>query len=155
MKNESTAIKRQTIDRKDFIKQVGMSIGGIILLNCLQSCTETEIPDPVGPTTSTKLDITLDLTKSEYSKLANAGGFIVLTSQKVIVARTATGFLAVQSTCTHANNPLEYNGSLFTCDLHGSKFKETGEVSNGPATTALKKYNTSYLANNNTLRIFE
>ena len=41
--------------------------------------------------------------------------------------------------CTHADNPLSYTGSAFSCDVHGSKFDKEGIVLRGPAARPLKK----------------
>lgn len=151
-------VAENRIDRKDFMRQVGLSIGGIILMNCLQSCTETEIPDPVDPTNTGKLDITLDLNKTDYSGLKTKGGFAVINASKVIAARTLDdNFIAVQSDCTHQGTTINFRSSTsdFRCPNHGSTFSKTGAVTAGPATAALKKYNTSFDATANTLRIFE
>lgn len=151
-------VAENQIDRKEFMRKVGMSIGGIILLNCLQSCSDSEIPDPIGPTNTGKLDITLDLSKSDYSKLNSKGSYVVVTSSKVIVAHALDdSFIAVQSTCTHEGTTLQYqsNSNDFYCPNHGSTFSSTGAVTKSPATTALKKYNVSYDATANTLRVFE
>ncbi len=156
MNNEITA---GTIGRKDFMKQVGLGVGAIMLMNCLQSCADTEIPDPNpgGGTGTTGLDFTLKLNDMANQNLNSKGGFVVDKTNKVIVARTQDDtFLAVQSNCTHAGTELQYRSSQrdFYCNNHDSEFSETGAVQVGPATAALKKYNTSYDATANTLRIF-
>lgn len=152
-----TTIKSNTIDRKEFMKQVGMSIGGIVLLNCLQACSEAEIPDPNPNTNTGKLDFTISLSAMGNTNLNTLGGFVVSTANKTIIARTLDDkFIAVQSDCTHAGTTVEYrpNNKVFFCPNHQSNFKEDGSVVNGPATVALKRYNTSYDKNANTLRVF-
>jgi cytochrome b6-f complex iron-sulfur subunit len=148
-----------TIDRKDFMKQVGIGFGAIMLMNCLQSCSETEIPDP-NPVTSTGLDITIDLNTSTYSSLITKGNFAVITANKIIVARTndTNGtFIAVSSACTHEGRTIAYQSASnnFKCPLHGAEFAATGAVTKGPATVALKKYSTTFNETAKTLRIFE
>ena len=65
------------MERKEFMKQVGLSFGAIMLMNCLQSCSEGDIPDP-NPTggsggTSGGLDISLDLNTADYKALQTKG----------------------------------------------------------------------------------
>ena len=53
------------ISRSDFMKKAGLSIGGILLLNCLQACSDEAEVTPVSPTNpsagSSRLDFSLDL----------------------------------------------------------------------------------------------
>ncbi len=147
-----------TIDRKDFMKQVGLGFGAIMLMNCLQSCSETEIPDP-NPTTGTGVDVTIDLNNATYSKLTTKGSSVVISAQKIIVARVNDmngSFLAVSSSCTHEGTTIAYQSGSnnFRCPNHGAEFSSTGAVTKGPATSPLKKYSTTFNQTANTLRIF-
>jgi Rieske Fe-S protein len=45
--------------------------------------------------------------------------------------------------CTHADNPLSYRGTEFTCSLHGSRFDTGGRVTHGPAALPLQQLKTS------------
>lgn len=147
-----------TIDRKDFLKQVGVGFGAIVLMNCLQSCGETEIPDPNPGGNSGKVDFSVDISATANKALQTKGGFLVVSDQKVIIARTlADNWIAVSSVCTHESTTVKYisGSSIFQCPNHGSEFKENGAVSKGPAASALKKYNVTFTANTNTLRVFE
>lgn len=158
MKEQTITSPPKTMDRKEFMKHVGMSVGGILLLNCLQACTETEIPDPmIGG--GTGVDFTVDLNTAANSSLNNGGGAVVNAANKVIVARSLdkSTFFAVQSNCTHQGTTVQWQGNnnVFFCPNHGSSFQSTGAVVNGPATAALKRYKTSFDASANTIRIFE
>lgn len=156
---EKVTVKQpETIERSEFLKQVGIGFGAIMLMQCIQGCAESEIPDPNPTTGGTKLDITIDLSSAIYSALKNKGGFAVITANKIIAAQTLNGdFIAVSSACTHQGTTINYrsNTNDFLCPNHGSVFKSDGSVQTGPATTALKKYNTSADLSNNKLRIFE
>jgi cytochrome b6-f complex iron-sulfur subunit len=148
--------KENTMERKDFMKQVGLGFGAVLLMNCLQACGEGEIPDPMPGNGGDKLDFTLNLAADGNLALQTNGGFIV--SNKVIIARTLTGtFIAVDASCTHQQTIISYraNSNDFKCPNHGSEFKQDGTVQAGPATAALKKYKTSFDATALTLRIFE
>ncbi len=148
--------KENTMERKDFMKQVGLGFGAVLLMNCLQACGEAEIPDPMPGAGGDKLDFTLNLTTGSNSTLQTKGGFLV--SNNVIVARTLTDtFIAVDAACTHQQTIISYraNSNDFKCPNHGSEFGADGKATMGPATSALKKYKTSFDATANTLRIFE
>ncbi len=153
-----TSATPKTMDRKEFMKHVGMSVGGILLLNCLQACTETEIPDPMTGT-NTGIDFTLDLNVAANSSLNNGGGAVVNAANRVIVARSQdkSTFFAVQSNCTHQGTTVVFQGNnnVFFCPNHSSRFNIDGSVVNGPATSPLKRYKTSFDASANTIRIFE
>lgn len=149
-----------TIDRKEFMRQVGLSFGAIMLMNCLQSCGDGgEIPDP-NPTGNTgKLDFTININDAAYTSLKNKGNAVVVKAQNVIIARvndTNGSWIAVDSRCTHEQTTINYRSSSndFLCPNHGSTFSSTGAATKGPATAALTRYNTSFDATNNTLRVF-
>ncbi|MCP9753597.1 Rieske (2Fe-2S) protein [Lacihabitans sp. CCS-44] len=147
-----------TIDRKDFLKQVGMGFGAIMLMNCLQSCSETEIPDPDPIVNTDKLDFSIDITAAGNTALQTKGGFLVVGTKKVIIARTLSDtWIAVSSACTHEGTTINYRASSndFLCPNHLSTFSETGAVTKSPATSALKKYNATFSVNTNTVRVFE
>lgn len=154
---ESKTIETNTIDRKEFMKQVGIGFGAILLMNCLQSCGGVdEIPDP-NPTSTTKLDFTIDLKTGTYTNLKTKGAFAVVSAQSVIVAHTnADTWIAVDAKCTHEQAIINYRATTndFLCPLHSSEFTATGAVQKGPAAKALTRYNTSFDATNNTLRVF-
>ena len=49
--------------------------------------------------------------------------------------------------CIHADNQLTSTGNGFKCNLHGSEFNKEGQVIQGPAEHALKKYPTEIVSN--------
>ena len=132
------------MERKEFLKLLGMSAGSVLIASCIQSCKKP----------STKVDFTLDLTASANSALANNGGFVY--SNGIIIAITTGGnFIAVAEACTHAGVAVTYDSAndRFHCSAHGSNFTDSGTVINGPAASPLKQYQTSL--SGNSLRIFE
>jgi cytochrome b6-f complex iron-sulfur subunit len=69
-----------TIDRKEFMRQVGLSFGAIMLMNCLQSCSDGgEIPDPNPNTSTGKVDFTININDATYSALKTKGNFVVVS----------------------------------------------------------------------------
>lgn len=147
-----------TIDRKDFLKQVGVGFGAIMLMNCLQSCAEAEIPDPNPMNNTDKLDFSIVISATGNTALQTKGGFLVVSDKKVIIARTlADQWIAVSSACTHQGTTINYRANFndFWCPSHQSTFSATGAVTKDPATAPLKKYNVTFSANTNTIRVFE
>jgi nitrite reductase/ring-hydroxylating ferredoxin subunit len=70
------------------------------------------------------------------------GGGIVLTDQKVVVTQPTEGdFRAYTSVCTHQQLPVtSVEDGTIVCSNHGSEYDAaTGEVTLGPATSALAK----------------
>lgn len=70
------------------------------------------------------------------------GTVLVLPKQKVYVVRTAAGFYAVSSTCTHLGCMTRYvkAKSEFACPCHGSRFHLDGTVEAGPAPKPLPRF---------------
>ena len=135
------------MERKAFFSSLGFSAGMIFLAPVMTSCSKT-ITDATTTSGSTTnggaVDFTLDLTSPTYTSLNNNGGSVV--KDNIIIARTSGGaFVAVSSVCTHQQyNPIAFESaaSRFHCPNHGSNFGTDGSVINGPALSALKKYNT-------------
>jgi cytochrome b6-f complex iron-sulfur subunit len=133
--------------REEFLKQLSTAA----LLTCagcgLYACSSEDDPAPAN------VDLTLDLTSSQYSALNTVGGSI--TTNGIIVARlSAAEFVALSRACTHQGTPVNYRSSQndFYCSNHGSRFSTAGAVLEGPATRALTKYNTELTGNS--LRVF-
>jgi cytochrome b6-f complex iron-sulfur subunit len=132
--------------RSDFFSALGISAGTVIFAPFLASCSKSTnlTPDPqAGPGGSGVIDFTLDLTQPAHSALNSNGGSLLKSG--VIIARTTTGaFVAIASTCTHQGTTIDfdYANNRFHCSGHGSNFSTNGSVINGPATIALKMYNT-------------
>lgn len=146
------------MDRKEFLSLLGLTVGGGIAVSCLNSCAKEDGVNPGGNNNGnnggSKVDFTLDLNDAANAALKANGGFLV--KNRVIVARTQNGtYIAVAAACTHEGTTINYEGSSarFTCPNHGSAFSETGGVLNGPATGALKQYQTEL--SGNSLRVFE
>jgi cytochrome b6-f complex iron-sulfur subunit len=155
------------MERKDFIEQVGLSGAAILIFGCMQSCSKSDGPSTNtntgggtgtggggGNNTST-VDFTIDISKSPFDALKTNGGFYVDPTTKIIIVKTTSGeIIAVSSVCTHqqASIVFEANNNRFYCAAHGSVFATTGAVTTGPATSALKKYQTSLTGT--VLRVF-
>lgn len=141
------------MERKDFIEQVGLSGAAILIFGCMQSCSKSDGPSTntnngagSGGNNTSTVDFSIDISKSPYDALKNIGGFYVDTVTNIIIVKTtASEIIAVSAICTHQQSSITYqaNNNRLYCAAHGSIFTTTGAVTTGPATTALKKYQTS------------
>jgi cytochrome b6-f complex iron-sulfur subunit len=125
--------------RKEFISQVGVGAATLFIPACLSglAACQKSSNSAQGPTVDFNVSIA-------SGPLASNGGYIVQNG--VIVARTNSGaFIAVAAACTHQGSTVAYYSSSnnFICPSHGAQFDTSGNVTAGPAQTALKKYNTS------------
>jgi len=120
------------MDRKDFLVRLGAGIATLSVVGFIESCAKSDL----------KVDFTLDLTQPSYDALNTPGGSVVYNS--VIIARDLGGtFHAVSVVCTHAGCNVNYESTQneFYCPCHGSLFDSSGNVLQGPAVSALRKYN--------------
>jgi cytochrome b6-f complex iron-sulfur subunit len=129
------------------------ALGGV-LAAALESCGGGGGPtSPSGsasalPTVSGTLagsTITVPVTGTA---LATAGTLALVRTSAgdVLVARTgADSFVALSAGCTHqACEITGYAGQNFVCPCHGSRFDTSGRVVNGPATSALRQFQTQF-----------
>lgn len=143
--------------RNEFFSAFGISAGMLFMAPVLSSCSKSltdATSNPPGGGNNGAVDFTLDLSSPTYAALNSNGGSIV--KDNIIVARTSSGaFVALTSICSHQQfNPIAFESaaSRFHCPNHGSNFGLDGSVINGPATSALKTYNTQLTGTN--LRIY-
>lgn len=167
------------MERKEFLNLVGISVGAVILQNCMSGCSKASDPapavtTPTTPTTPTTgggtttvsglsgnnsiakgtIDFTLDITDKNFSDLATNGKALV--SGDIIVARTKTGdFIALAKACTHQGTTVDYvpDTNTFLCPNHGSQFNADGSVKKDPAAAPLKSYKTTFDSKTNILKI--
>jgi len=65
-----------------------------------------------------------------------------LTPNVFLVFRdSTTAFTVLTAVCTHEGCTVDsFNGQLYTCPCHGSKYTTGGGVANGPANRALQTF---------------
>ncbi|UOQ73875.1 QcrA and Rieske domain-containing protein [Hymenobacter cellulosilyticus] len=149
------------MERKEFIQLFGLGAAAVLATGCLGGCSGSKDDNPApapgqgGPTGSTGVDFTLDLTEPANAALNDPQkGYVYGANSAVIVARLTDGsYIAVQAPCTHEGTTLVFqaSSSMFRCPNHGSLFNPNGTVANGPAERALKKYTVTQTGN--TLRV--
>lgn len=142
------------MDRKEFFSKVGFGAAAALLPACIAgiatSCSSDNSTSPSPAPAPSGVDFILDVSTGS---LTTNGGFLV--TKGIVVARTNSGtYIAVSASCTHEGTNVNYNasGNNFICPNHGAQFSSTGTVTQGPANTNLKKYNTTLTGNS--LRVF-
>ncbi|MCI0692063.1 ubiquinol-cytochrome c reductase iron-sulfur subunit [candidate division KSB1 bacterium] len=94
---------------------------------------------------------TITLTIDANSPLAAVGSaaLVQASNSSFLVARTAPDtFTALTAICTHqACTITGYNNQIYTCPCHGSQFNTNGRVVRGPATNALRTFQTQFASN--------
>lgn len=146
------------MERKDFLAALGLGAGSLIVSSCLGACGKDDSAAPSTGTTpgggSTKIDFTLNV--STNADILAKGWTI---QNNIIIAKNGANFIALSGACTHQGASLTYNtaDNTFPCSLtgasHGSVFDANGSRTQGPASSALKKYMTSL--NGTNLRVYE
>ncbi len=134
--------------RKDFLEQVGGGAAGLFFVACAASCKKKSSSSSAAQGPS-NVNFTVDVSSGPLS--AN-GGYLVQAG--VIIGRNMSGgFVAIAAACTHQGSTLQYSGAAnkFSCPSHGAQFDTSGNVVQGPATVAEKKYNTSLSGTNLTV----
>jgi cytochrome b6-f complex iron-sulfur subunit len=149
--NEQT--RRQFCARTCQVASVA-ALGGAIAA-ALESCggggssptspggTASALPTVSGTLSGSTITVTVTGTA-----LATAGtlALVKTTGGDVLVARTgADTFVALSAGCTHAACEITgVAGQNFVCPCHGSQFDTSGRVVQGPASTALRQFQTQF-----------
>lgn len=130
-----------------------------LLIGITQSCKKNTNNVPYVP-----VDVYINISLPAYSNLNVIGGWAYVSggNKGLIVYRQAADvFMAYDRICTYnvsnscGSVDVDSSGSYAICSCDGSKYQlYDGQVVKGPATFALKQYQTSYNDMNNTLHIF-
>lgn len=152
-------------NRRSFLKKASMMIGAGIAIpvmgTVISSCEKNETFPPVPPST-----VTVDLSK--YPALASVDGAakVVITGKNggkplIIVKKSATEFVVMDSTCTHAGCEIDLpapGNDNMVCGCHSVDFnKLDGKVLKNPLSgwtpIALTKYSNTYNSAANSLSV--
>jgi cytochrome b6-f complex iron-sulfur subunit len=140
MNNDSS---QKPASRRQFLQGAG-AVGGALILG--RAATAQTAPAQTAPTQTTPAETIIEniLKLDEYPDLQKVGGYeiVVVNNEKVIVAHTASGFVACSAMCPHRDCEVEYRvaDKQFVCPCHNSRFDETGKVLRGPAKTNLRRF---------------
>jgi cytochrome b6-f complex iron-sulfur subunit len=143
------------MERKEFLHLFGVG-ATLLFAGCLGGCAVSQ--PQTGPTAAAAtpvedpiLNLTLDLTDPKQAALQDLRrGFVYLADGRVIVAKTMSDtYLAVSAVCPHAGETLRYlrRQDQFACPAHGSLFKSTGALVDGPSTHGVRPYQVTRVGN--------
>tara|TARA_A100001011_G_C13939985_1_gene686742 strand:- start:168 stop:608 length:441 start_codon:yes stop_codon:yes gene_type:complete len=144
-------IKREIINRRQFLTELGLGTGAIMATYCfggLTSCDEGS-DYKVG-----EVDFILNLDESPNEALKTVGGYV--RTNKVVIALISEGnFVAVTQICSHQgaeNVTFRSMNRDFYCTKHGAIFDLQGNGLNSNGSKGIMVYQTSLSGNR--LRIF-
>jgi cytochrome b6-f complex iron-sulfur subunit len=156
-KSKETLSGNLTESRRLFIEKAGAAaILGTFGLAFFTSCSPTEDSDPNGNSNNNNNNtnqsggitisgstIRIDLTVQ--TKLASAGGWLLIKDAQTLVANINGAYVALTSVCTHSgcSDSWSFGNSRFTCTCHNSVFDSAGKVLQGPAGAPLQVYSAS------------
>ncbi len=136
------------MERREFLGSLTGPVTAVCAV-CLGACSKSSnspssSPAPIPPTVNFTIDLNSNLT-TVGSSTVQSGVIIV----RLASGNTTSSFTAVQVACTHEGTSINFNqsGNNFVCPNHGSTFTTNGNVTLGPAASALKKYNISIAGN--------
>jgi cytochrome b6-f complex iron-sulfur subunit len=107
---------------------------GVLIESCT-SDTNDVVPDNVKT-------VTFSLASSPYDVLDTVDSWLLHPAENILLVNVNGAIRAFTSVCTHQACVTDwtYNSPTFTCNCHGSKFNNKGEVTAGPAASDLKEY---------------
>lgn len=152
MENEKTSESTSgKTSRRDFFKKsfTGMILGTVaascINVDKLLAAADTyEVASGGSPKT---------FSLSDFPDLGSKGGYAMVTSKVIVINKGGGKYAALDMTCTHKKQQVEFDGTKFTCPGHGSEFDKSGKVTEGPATKNLKTYKVDYNADDNSITV--
>jgi cytochrome b6-f complex iron-sulfur subunit len=124
---------------------------GAVAPACGGSSTSPSSAPALPSVSGTLVNRTLTITVDANSPLNAVGGAATVTvsTGSYLVARTAqSAVTTVTAVCTHEGCAVSgFANSVYVCPCHGSEFNTSGAVVQGPATSALRQFPTTF-ANN-------
>lgn len=139
-------------------KGASLMLGGLVLHGCGGSPTSPSSGAPaLASVAATVSGRTITVPIDAASPLATVGGaaHVSTTLGRFLLARTGEDSVsALTATCTHEGCDITgFASQRFVCPCHGSQFTPSGTVVNGPATTALRAYATTFASGTVTFQV--
>lgn len=128
------------MERKEFIKTCGFAcLGTTIFSPLLQGCVSAK-------SISAKIngeDLIVPL--SNFEKDGKTLKYLVVNNSQLqypiyVFRFSENHFTALYMQCTHQGNEVTAYGEKLVCSAHGSEFDNKGNVTNGPASNPLRKF---------------
>lgn len=131
--------------RIEFVRKTGAAALLISMGISLESCnddTDDMMPDDMPGDNDDDDVVSFNLADSPYDVLKDADSWLLHPQENILLVNVDGSIRAFTSVCTHSgcNDDWEYGNSTFTCNCHGSKFNNKGEVTSGPATANLREF---------------
>jgi len=123
--------------------------------NPLDSANVSSLSQIQGNTSGNTVTITVD-SSSPISKTGTAAIVNISNGQILVDHSSANQYNAFSSICTHAGctvSGFDSSNSQFVCPCHGSRYDLSGNVVQGPASSALQQYPASFSNNILTVKI--
>jgi cytochrome b6-f complex iron-sulfur subunit len=140
-----------TSSRRQFCAHACQAVSLVAVGALIPACGEGDSngPDPV-PDGNSPLPLLSGTISGNTVSVPTDGALAAVGSAALVstataaylVARTAqTTFSVLTAVCTHEGCTVDlFNGALFVCPCHNSKYTTAGAVANGPATQALRSF---------------
>jgi Rieske Fe-S protein len=140
------------ISRRDFIKRSAVGvIAGSALLSSLDLTAFAKAPAARGVINISGDDTIVKL--ADNTALTKIGGSVKVNDEILLIRKSESTFLAIKTICTHKGCDVELEGDKFVCPCHGSEFTLDGTVTQGPAKTNLKTFETIFDSDKGTVTI--
>ena len=126
--------------RREFLKStcaLGLLATSGMTSGMISSCASLPIVE--APVHDGVLRVPVELFSGQSLRVIRGSG---LEFDIALERRDDGTYRAFLMECTHAHNPLMFNGTGFICPLHGSRFDENGMVTHGPASLPLTELKT-------------
>jgi cytochrome b6-f complex iron-sulfur subunit len=135
------------MNRKEFIKSLGLGAAFVLTTNCFQSCAR----EFIGP-----IDFMLDLRDPKFQKLKTDGEYVVTSG--VVVAKTTKGqYVAATVICSHEKRRevvYDQSNDIFFCTAHAAEYDLNGIGLNDNGRKGLTVYIVE-VVDDNTLHIHD
>lgn len=142
---------KKGITRRDFIKKsaFGVVVGGTVLssfnIESFASAPAAKAVKILGD------DLVIKL--ADNAALSKVGGTVKVNDELMLIRKSETEFLAIKTICTHKGCDVELEGDKFVCPCHGSEFTLDGKVTQGPAKSDLKTFETLFDSDKGTVTV--
>ncbi len=136
------------IERRDFLKNLGLGGAALMAIYCTGSCKNMDMAVP------NVAQFNIDLTATANSALTKNGGYII--KNDVVIARTMQGsYVAVTLICSHEQRRevTFTTNNEFYCTAHGARFDTTGKGLNANGKGGLKTYPTMLMDSEKTIMV--
>lgn len=136
--------------RKEFIKTCGYAcLGATVFAPLVQGCVSTK------SITAVIEEENLLVPLSSFEKDGKVLKYLVVNNSKLqypiyVFRFSESKYTALYMQCSHQGNEVTAYGEKLVCSAHGSEFDNKGNVTNGPASSPLRTFQTN-LTNQNIL----